>query len=148
MDMEPSSIGILIIAILLIIEVVVMLTKLKVDKMLLLMPLIGVIFAVTSFALNEYRDEILSPLSGSAQNVVIYVILAVGVIFGLFSVAVWFKGEKEARRLASAAKSIDSTVAGIESDIRGSGMEIEHFDDEMSAIKTKVEDYESKEKGV
>lgn len=146
--MEPQSIGILIVVILLIIEVVVMLTKLKVDKMLLLMPVIGVIFAVISFALNEYQDKILSSLSSSASHAVIYVILAVGVIFGLFSVVVWFKGEKEARRLSSAAKSIDSAVSGIESDIRGSGMEIEHFDDEMSAIKTKVEDYESKEKGV
>lgn len=146
--MEPQSIGILIVVILLIIEVVVMLTKLKVDKMLLLMPVIGVIFAVISFALNEYRDKILSSLSRSASHAVIYVILAVGVIFGLFSVVVWFKGEKEARRLSSTAKSIDSTVAGIESDIRGSEMEIEHFDDEMSAIKKKVEDYESKEKGV
>ncbi|MEA1957074.1 MAG: hypothetical protein U9N01_01795 [Euryarchaeota archaeon] len=146
--MEPLSIGILIVVILLIIEVVVMLTKLKVDKMLLLMPVIGVIFAVISFALHEYRDKILSSLSSSASHAVIYVILAVGVIFGLFSVVVWFKGEKEARRLSSTAKSIDSTVAGIESDIRGSEMEIEHFDDEMSAIKKKVEDYESKEKGV
>lgn len=146
--MEPQSIGILIVVILLIIEVVVMLTKLKVDKMLLLMPVIGVIFAVISFALNEYRDKFLSSLSSSASHAVIYVILAVGVIFGLFSVVVWFKGEKEARRLSSTAKSIDSTVAGIESDIRGSEMEIEHFDDEMSAIKKKVEDYESKEKGV
>ncbi|MEA2033497.1 MAG: hypothetical protein U9N41_07950 [Euryarchaeota archaeon] len=146
--MEPQSIGILIIVILLIIEVVVMLTKLKVDKMLLLMPVIGVIFAVISFALNETRDKILSSLSNSASHAVIYAILAVGVIFGLFSVVVWFKGEKEARRLSSAAKSIDSAVAGIESDIRGSGMEIEHFDDEMSGIKKKVEDYESKEKGV
>jgi len=144
--MEPSSIGLLIVAILLIIEVVVMLTKLKVDKMLLLMPVIGVIFAVISFVLNEYREIL--PSSESAQNVVIYVTLAVGVILGLFSVAVWFKGEKEARRLASAAKGIDSAVAGIESDIRGSGMEIEHFDDEMSSIKKRVEDYESKEKEV
>ena len=149
MNMEPSSIGILIVAILLIIEVVVMLTKLKVDKMLLLMPVIGVIFAVISFVLNEYRGEILSFLSDDfTQNVVIYITLAVGVILGLFSVAVWFKGEKEARRLSSAAKSIDSTVAGIESDIRASGMEIEHFDDEMSSIKKRVEDYESKEKEV
>jgi len=146
--MEPSSIGILIIVILLIIEVVVMLTKLKVDKLLLLMPITGVILAVISFGLNEYRDKILSSLSDSASYAVIYVLLAAGVISGLFGVAVWFKGEKEARRLSSAAKSIDSAVAGIESDIRGSGMEIEHFDDEMSGIKKKVEDYESKEKGV
>jgi len=146
--MEPLSIGILIVAVLLIIEVVVMLTKLKVDKMLLLMPVIGVALVVMSFALNEYRAEILTPLDDSAQNVVIYVTLAAGVILGLFSVAVWFKGEKEARRLASAAKGIDSAVAGIESDIRGSGMEIEHFDDEMSSIKKRVEDYESKEKEV
>jgi len=146
--MEPQSIGILIVVILLIIEVVVMLTKLKVDKMLLLMPVIGVIFAVISFALNETRDKILSSLEPPVQNIVIYVTVAVGVIFGLFSVVVWFKGEKEARRLSSAAKSIDSAVSGIESDIRGSGMEIEHFDDEMSGIKKKVEDYESKEKGV
>ncbi len=146
--MEPLSIGILIVVILLVIEVVVMLTKLKVDKVLLLMPVIGVILVAMSFALNEYRDKILSSLSGYAPLAVIYVTLVVGVIFGLFSVVIWFKGEKEARRLVSAAKSIDSAVAGIESDIRGSGMEIEHFDDEMSSIKAKVEDYESKEKEV
>jgi hypothetical protein len=146
--MEPLSIGILIVVALLILEVVVMLLKLKVDKMLLLMPLIGVIFAVISFVLNEYREQVLSSLSGSTPQIVIYVIVAVGVLFGLFGVAVWFRGEKEARRLASAAKSIDSAVAGIESDIRGSGMEIEHFDEEMSTIKAKVEDYETKEKGV
>jgi len=99
---EPLSIGILIVSILLIIEVVVMLTKLRVDKMLLLMPIIGVIFAVISFAVNEYRDKILSSLSGSASSAVIYVILAVGVIFGLFSVvAVWFRGEKKAGRVVS-----------------------------------------------
>jgi hypothetical protein len=146
--MEPLSIGILIVVILLVIEVVVMLTKLKVDKVLLLMPVIGVILVAMSFALNEYRDKILSSLSGYASLAVIYVTLVVGVIFGLFSVVIWFKGEKEARRLVSTAKSIDSAVAGIESDIRGSGMEIEHFDDEMSSIKAKVEDYESKEKEV
>nr|QNO54021.1 hypothetical protein KFAGBJAM_00002 [Methanosarcinales archaeon ANME-1 ERB6] len=146
--MEPLSIGILVVAILLVIEVVVMLTKLKVDKILLLMPVIGVILVAMSFALNEYRDKILSSLSGYASLAVIYVTLVVGVIFGLFSVVIWFKGEKEARRLVSTAKSIDSAVAGIESDIRGSGMDIEHFDDEMSSIKAKVEDYESKEKGV
>ena len=146
--MEPLSIGILIVVTLLIVEVVVMLLKLKVDKMLLLMPLIGVLFAIISFVLSEYREEVLSSLSGSTPDIVIYGILAVGVLFGLFGVAVWFRGEKEARRLASAAKSIDSAIAGIESDIRGSGMEIEHFDEEMSSIKTKVEDYETKEKGV
>ena len=146
--MEPSSIGILIIALLLIIEVVVMLTKLKVDKMLLLMPVLGAIFATMSFALNEYRDKILSSLSGSASYAVTYVILASGIAFGLFGVLVWFKGEKEVRRLVSAAKSIDSTITGIESDIRGSEREIEHFDDEMSGIKKKVDYYESKEKEV
>ncbi len=146
--MEPLSIGILIVVALLLVEVVVMLLKLKVDKMLLLMPLIGVIFAVIAFVLNEYKEEVLASLSGSTTQIVIYVILAVGVIFGLFGIAVWFRGEKEARKIASAAKSIDSAVAGIESDIRGSGMEIEHFDEEMSAIKAKVEDYETKEKGV
>ena len=146
--MEPTSIGILIVALLLIVEVVVMLLKLKVDKMLLLMPLIGVIFVVISFALNEYRDMFLSSLSGSTQYIVIYSILAVGVIFGLFAVAVWFNGEKEAKKLTSAAKSIDSAIAGIESDIQGSGMDIEHFEEEMGSIKAKVEDYETKEKGV
>jgi H+/Cl- antiporter ClcA len=133
---------------LLIVEVVVMLLKLKVDKMLLLMPLIGVLFAVISFALNEYQDMFLSSLSGSTPYIVIYSILVVGVIFGLFAVVVWFKGEKEARKLTSAAKSIDSAIAGIESDIQGSGMEIEHFEEEMGSIKAKVEDYETKEKGV
>lgn len=146
--MEPLSIGILIVVALLIVEVVVMLLKLKVDKTLLLLPLIGVIFAVIAFVLNEYREQVFSSLSGSTPQILIYVMLAVGVIFGLFGTVVWFRGEKEARRLASAAKSIDSAVAGIESDIRGSGIEIEHFDEEMRAIKTKVEDYETKEKGV
>ena len=146
--MEPLSIGILIVVALLVVEVVVMLLKLKVDKMLLLMPLIGGIFAVISFVLNEYREEVLASLSGATPQIVIYSILALGVIFGVLGIAVWFRGEKEARKIASAAKSIDSAVAGIESDIRGSGMEIEHFDEEMSAIKTKVEDYETKEKGV
>lgn len=145
--MEPLGIVILIVIMLLVIEVVVMLLKLKVDKMLLIMPVIGVIFAVMSFALNESRDKILSSLSGAAPYV-IYVTLAGGVLFGLFGVAVWFKGEKGARRVISAAKSIDSAIAGIESDIRGSNMEIEHFDDEMSSIKTKIEDYELKEKEV
>lgn len=146
--MEPTSIGILIVVLLLIVEVVVLLLKLKVDKMLLLMPLIGVLFAVISFALNEYQDMFLSSLSGSTPYIVIYSILVVGVIFGLFAVAVWFKGEKEAKKLTSAAKSIDSAIAGIESDIQGSGMEIEHFEEEMGSIKAKVEDYETKEKGV
>lgn len=146
--MDPTSIGILIIALLLIVEVVVMLLKLKVDKMLLLMPLIGVVFAVISFALNSYRDLLLSSLSGYAPYIAIYGILAVGVIFGLFGVAVWFKGEKEARKLTSAAKSIDSSIAGIESDIQGSGMELEHFEEEMGSIKAKVEEYEKKERGV
>lgn len=145
---ELLSIGILIVAILLIVEVVVMLVKLKVDKMLLLMPVIGVIFALIAFALNEYRDKILSSLSGSAADIVIYVMLAVAIILGLFSIVMWFRGEKEARELALAAKKIDSTVSGIESDIRSSGIEIDHFDDEMSSIKTKVDDYESKEKGL
>ena len=145
---ELLSIGILIVAILLIVEVVVMLVKLKVDKMLLLLPVIGVIVALIAFALNEYRDKILSSLSGSAADIVIYVMLAVAIILGLLSIVMWFRGEKEARELAFAAKKIDSTVSGIESDIRSSGIEIDHFDDEMSSIKTKVDDYESKEKEV
>ena len=146
--MEPSSIGILIVAVLLIVEIVAMLLKFKVDKMLLLMPVIGVILAVISFVLNIYREKFLLALSGAARYIVIYVILALGIIFGLIGVAVWFKGEKEARKLTSAAKSIDSAITGIESDIRGSEMEIEHFEEEMSSIKTKIEDYETKEKGV
>ena len=146
--MEPSSIGILIVATLLIVEVVVMLVKAKVDKMLLFMPAIGAIFAITAFALNEYREKLLSSLSGSTPYIVIYVILAVGILLGLLSVVVWFRGEKEAKKLTSTVKGIDSAVAGIESDIRGSEMEIEHFDEEMSSIKSKVEEYETKEKGV
>ncbi|MGC9443336.1 MAG: hypothetical protein ACP5E9_00145 [Candidatus Methanospirareceae archaeon] len=146
--MDPGSIGILIVVLLLIVEIVVLLLKLKVDKMLLLMPLIGVVFAVISFVLNSYRDPLLSSLSGYAPYIAIYGILAVGVICGLVGVAIWFRGEKEARKLASTAKSIDSAIAGIESDIRGSGMDIERFEEEMGSIKTKVEDYETKEKGV
>jgi hypothetical protein len=146
--MEPSSIGILIVATLLIVEVVLLLVKAKVDKMLLLMTAIGVIFAIISFVLNEYREMLLSSLSGSVPYIVIYGILAVGVLLGLFGAAVWFRGEKEARKLTSTVKGIDSAVAGIESDIRGSEMEIEHFDEEMSTIKSKVEEYETKEKGV
>ncbi len=61
---------------------------------------------------------------------------------------IWFKGEKEAKKIIDAAKGIDSAVAGIDSDMRGSEMELEHFDDEMGAIKEKVTDYESKDKEV
>jgi len=146
--MDTLGIVILIVAILLIIEAVVMLLKLAVDKMLLLMPLIGVVFSAISFALNEYKDKILHTLSDPALYAMLYVTLAAGVIFGLFGVAVWFKGDREARKLASAAKSIDSAVSGIESDIRGSEMEIEHFDDEMNTTKRKIEDYESREREV
>lgn len=146
--MEPLSIGILVVILLIIVEVVLMLIKLKVDKGLLLMPVIGVICATIAFVLNEYRDKILASLSESAALVVIYVLLAVGILFGVFGIVVWLKGEKEAKKIASAAKGIDSAVAGIDSDIRGSEMEIEHFDDEMDAIKTKMTDYESKDKEV
>ena len=145
--MEPSSIGILIVAVLLVVEIVVMLVKFKVDKMLLLLPLIGVVLTVISFVSNVYRGKILSSVAGAAPYIV-YVTLASGVIFGFVSFVVWFKGEKEARKLASTVKSIDSAVTGIESDLRGSSMELEHFEEEMSSIKTKIQDYETKEKGV
>ena len=147
MDMEPSSIGILIVALVLILEIVVMLVKFKVDKMLLLLPVIGVLLVIISFVLNVYRETVLASVAGAAPYIV-YLILASGVILGFVSFLVWFKGEKEARKLASTVKSIDSAVSGIESDLRGSRMELEHFEEEMSAIKTKIQDYETKEKGV
>lgn len=147
MDMEPSSIGILIVALVLILEIVVMLVKFKVDKMLLLLPVIGVLLVIISFVLNVYRETVLASVAGAAPYIV-YLILASGVLLGFVSFLVWFKGEKEARKLASTVKSIDSAVSGIESDLRGSRMELEHFEEEMSAIKTKIQDYETKEKGV
>jgi len=147
--MEPLSIGILVVVLLIIAEVVLMLIKLKVDKGLLLMPVIGVICATIAFVLSENREFLASFLEDPIhQDVVIYVLLVVGILFGVFGIVVWFKGEKEAKKIASAAKAIDSAVAGIDSDIRGSEMEIEHFDDEMDAIKTKMTDYESKDKEV
>jgi predicted neutral ceramidase superfamily lipid hydrolase len=145
--MEPSSIGILIVALVLILEIVVMLVKFKVDKMLLLLPVIGVLLVIISFVLNVYRETVLASVAGAAPYIV-YLILASGVLLGFVSFLVWFKGEKEARKLASTVKSIDSAVSGIESDLRGSRMELEHFEEEMSAIKTKIQDYETKEKGV
>lgn len=144
--MEPLSIGILIVALLIAVEVVLMLVKLKVDKMLLLMPATGVICATIAFVLNEYRDKI--PLAESAALVVIYVMLAVGVVLGLLGFLVWLKGEQEAKKIISTAKGIDSAVARIDSDMKGSELELEHFDDEMSAIKTKMADYETKDKEV
>ncbi|RCV63762.1 hypothetical protein C5S53_12325 [Methanophagales archaeon] len=146
--MEPLNIGILIVVILLVVEIVVMLLWLKVDKMLLLMPVIGVVLAVIAFVLNAWQDKILSSLPEPAPIIVISVILLVGLIMGLFGVSIWFKGEKEAKRLVSTEKGIDSAVSGIESDVGGGGMELEHFDDEMGEIKTKVDDYESREKEV
>ena len=146
--MEPLSIGILVVVLLIVVEALVMLVKFKVDKTLLLMPIAGLICALTAFVLNEYRDKILASLDGSVQDVVIYVLLAVGVILGLLGLVIWFKGEKEAKKIIAAAKGIDSAVAGIDSDMRGSEMELEHFDDEMGAIKEKVTDYESKDKEV
>ncbi len=144
--MDPTSIGILIVVILLVVEVVVMLLLLKVDKMLLLLPVIGVILAVIALVLNVKQDLI--PLDDPAPFIVICVMIAASIIMGLFGVAVWFKGESEARRLVSTEKSIDSAVSGIESDVSGGGMELEHFDDEMGEIKSKVDDYESREKEV
>jgi uncharacterized protein YacL len=146
--MEPLNIGILIVVILLVVEIVVMLLWLKVDKMLLLMPVIGLVLAVIAFVLNAWQDKILSSLPEPAPIIVISVILLVGLIMGLFGVSIWFKGEKEAKRLVSTEKGIDSAVSGIESDVSGGGMELEHFDDEMGEIKTKVDDYESREKEV
>ncbi|RZN42901.1 MAG: hypothetical protein EFT35_01570 [Methanophagales archaeon ANME-1-THS] len=148
MDIEPLSIGILIVALVLILEIVVMLVKFKVDKMLLLLPVIGLIFVVISLVLNVYREAVRASVAGAAAPYIVYLILAAGVILGFVCFLVWFKGEKEARKLASTVKSIDSAVTGIESDLRGSRMELEHFEEEMSAIKTKIQDYETKEKGV
>ncbi len=147
-DMEPLNIGLLIVVILLAVEVVVMLLWIKVDKMLLLMPLIGMIVATTAFVLNMWLDKILSSLPEPVPLIVILVMLVVSLILGLFGVTVWAKGEKEARRLVSTEKGIDSAVSGIESDVSGEGMELEHFDDEMGEIKSKVDDYESREKEV
>lgn len=146
--MEPLSIGILVVVLLIVVEALVMLVKFKVDKTLLLMPIAGLICAIIAFVLNEYRAEILVSLDSSVQDVVIYVLLAVGVILGLLGLVIWFKGEKEAKKIIDTAKGIDSAVAGIDSDMRGSEMELEHFDDEMGAIKEKVTDYESKDKEV
>ena len=146
--MEPSSIGILAVALLLVIEVALMLLLLKVDKTLLLMPVIGIILAVIAFVLHEYQEVILSSLSAPASLALTYAILAVSVILGLFAVFIWFKGEKEARMLVSGERSIDRGVSGIESDVRGGGDELAHFDNEMSSIKTKVDEYEEREKGV
>jgi hypothetical protein len=144
--MDPTSIGILIVVILLVVEIVVMLIVLKVDKMLLLLPFIGVILAILALVLNLRQDLI--PLDDPAPFIVISAMIAASIIMGLFSVAVWFKGESEARQLVSTEKSIDSAVSGIESDVSGGGMELEHFDDEMGEIKSKVDDYESREKEV
>lgn len=146
--MEPLSIGILVVVLLIVVEALVMLVKFKVDKTLLLMPIAGLVCAIIAFVLNEYRAEILVSLDSSVQDVVIYVLLVVGVILGLLGLVIWFKGEKEAKKIIDAAKGIDSAVAGIDSDMRGSEMELEHFDDEMGAIKEKVTDYESKDKEV
>lgn len=144
--MEPSSIGVLIVIILLVVEIVVMLLLLKVDKMLLLLPVIGVILAFIALVLNMKQDLI--PLDDPAPFIVICVMIAASLVMGLLGVLVWFKGENEARRLVSTEKSIDSAVSGIESDVSGGGMELEHFDDEMGEIKSKVDDYESREKEV
>lgn len=146
--MEPLNIGILIVVILLVVEILVMLLWLKVDKMLLLMPVIGLILAVIAFVLNVWQDKILASLPEPAPIIVISIMVVVSIIMGLLGVAVWFKGESEARRLVSTEKSIDSAVSGIESDVSGGGMELEHFDDEMGEIKSKVDDYESREKEV
>jgi len=148
MEMELQSIAFLVVASVLAVEVVLMLTRMKVDKMLLLMPITGVILAALAFALNEYREKLLSSLSESARSVVIYVIVAMGIILGLMGIVIWLRGEKEAKKLVATARSIDSAVTRMESEIRGSGVEIEHFDEEMSDIKRKISDYEAREKEV
>jgi len=66
----------------------------------------------------------------------------------LVGIVIWLRGEKEAKKLVATARSIDSAVTRMESEIRGSGVEIEHFDEEMSDIKRRISDYEAREKEV
>lgn len=146
--MELQSIAFLVVASVMVVEVVLMLMRMKVDKMLLLMPIMGVILATLAFALNEYREKLLSSLSESARSVVIYAIVAMGIVLGLVGVVIWLRGEKEAKKLVATARSIDSAVTRMEGEIRGSGVEIEHFDEEMSDIKRRISDYEAREKEV
>lgn len=146
--MELQSIAFLVVASVMVVEVVLMLMRMKVDKMLLLMPIMGVILATLAFALNEYREKLLSSLSESARSVVIYAIVAMGIVLGLVGIVIWLRGEKEAKKLVATARSIDSAVTRMEGEIRGSGVEIEHFDEEMSDIKRRISDYEAREKEV
>jgi protein-S-isoprenylcysteine O-methyltransferase Ste14 len=146
--MEPLSIGILIVALALVIEVVVMLLLLKVDKKLLILPIIGIILVIISFVFYGFQDEIFSSLPESASLAVIYILLTAGLVCGLLSAFIWFKGEEEARRIASIEKSLDHKVSALERDVRGGGDELSRFDDDMSGIKTKVDEYESREKEV
>ncbi len=146
--MELQSIAFLVVASVMVVEVVLMLMRMKVDKMLLLMPIMGVILAALAFALNEYREKLLTSLSESARSVVIYAIVAMSIVLGLVGIVIWLRGEKEAKKLVATARSIDSAVTRMEGEIRGSGVEIEHFDEEMSDIKRRISDYEAREKEV
>ncbi len=146
--MEPFSIVILIVACVMIVEVLLLLVRLKVEKVLLLMPGAGAVLEFVAFALYEYRDKLLSPVSESVRPVIIYLVLVAGIVLGMISIVIWLRGEREAKSLISAAKSIDGAVTRIESEVQSSGMEIEHFDEEMGDIKKKIADYESREKEV
>jgi hypothetical protein len=142
--MDALSIIILILTVIFILEIAIMLLRLEVERMLLLFPIIGIIFLSIAFLLNEYRESYFKSLSEPAIFAITYGTLVVGVLLGLIGILVWFKGEKDAKGVLSQARSMDSEVGGIESDIREGERELAYFADEMEEMKARTRSYESR----
>jgi len=142
--MDALSIITLILAVVFILEIVIMLLRLEVEKMLLLFPIIGVIFLSIAFVLNEYSDRYFTSLSEPAIFALVYGTIIIGVLLGLIGILVWFKGEKNSKGVLAQARSMDGVVGGVESEIRESERELTYFADELEEIRERTRSYESR----
>ncbi len=142
--MDTVSMITLILAGILLLEIVIVLLKLEVDKMLLLFPVLGTAFLTISYVLNEYDFDYFKSLSENAMLAMIYGTLIIGVLLGLICVLVWFKGNRGARAILSQAQTVEDVVGSVENDLREGERELTYFSDEMSEMREKVRTYESR----
>ncbi|VUT28287.1 MAG: hypothetical protein SYNGOMJ08_00856 [Candidatus Syntrophoarchaeum sp. GoM_oil] len=142
--MDTISMITLILAGILLLEIVIVLLKLEVDKMLLLFPVLGTVFLAISYVLTEYNFDYFKSLSENAMLAMTYGTLIIGVLLGLICVLVWFKGNRGARAILSQAQTVEDVVGSVENDLREGERELTYFSDEMSEMREKVRTYESR----
>ncbi|MCW7075737.1 hypothetical protein DRN98_01310 [Methanosarcinales archaeon] len=140
--MDALSIITLILIVVFVLEIVIMLLRLEVEKMLLLFPIIGVIFLSIAFVLNEYSDRYFTSLSEAAIFALVYGTIIIGVLLGLIGILVWFRGEKSSKGVLAQARTMDSVVGGVESEIREGERELAYFADELEEMRERTRSYE------